>query len=104
MVASAFGPRFADAVFALRPGVWHGPVESGYGLHLVRVSSKDAGWRRDFAEVRTQVLERWREQKQRESEAGFFKRLMEKYDVVVDDGLKAVIDPRTIKPVADTTR
>jgi len=104
MVASAFGPRFADAVFALRPGAWHGPVESGYGLHLVRVSSKDPGRRRDFAEVRDQVLDRWREQKQRESEAGFFKRLMEKYDVVLDDGLKAVIDPRTIKPVADTTR
>jgi hypothetical protein len=28
---------------------------------------------------------------------------MEKYDVVVDDGLKSVIDPRTIKPIADTT-
>src|SRR5206468_12540143 len=72
MVASAFGPRFADAVFALRPGAWHGPVESGYGLHLVRVSEKDPGRRRDFAEVRDQVVERWREQKQRESEAGFF--------------------------------
>jgi len=104
MVASVFGPRFADVVFTLRPGAWHGPVESGYGLHLVRVSSKDAGRRRDFAEVRDQVLDRWREQKQHESEAGFFKRLMEKYDVVLDDGLKAVIDPRTIKPVADTTR
>ena len=103
-VASAFGPRFAEAVFALRPGAWHGPVESGYGLHLVRVSEKDLGRRRDFAEVRAEVVERWREQKQRESEAGFFERLMEKYDVVLDDGLKSIIDPRTIKPVAGTTR
>jgi PPIC-type PPIASE domain len=103
-IASAFGPRFAEAVFALRPGAWHGPVESGYGLHLVRVSEKDPGRRRDFAEVRAEVVERWREQKQRESEAGFFERLMEKYDVVLDDGLKSIIDPRTIKPVAGATR
>jgi hypothetical protein len=103
-VATAFGPRFAEAVFALRPGAWHGPVESGYGLHLVRVSEKDPGRRRDFAEVRAEVVERWREQRQRQSEARFFKRLMEKYDVVLDDGLKSIIDPRTIKPVAGATR
>jgi PPIC-type PPIASE domain len=104
VVASAFGPQFADAVFALRPGAWHGPIESGYGLHLVRVWNKDPGRRRDFAEVKAQLGERWREQKQREAERRFFKRLMEKYDVVLDDGLTSVIDPRTIKPVADTTR
>ena len=37
-VSGQFGKEFAHAVFALQPGAWHGPIESGYGLHLVRVS------------------------------------------------------------------
>jgi hypothetical protein len=36
-IASIFGARFADRVTELPPGAWHGPVESGYGVHLVFV-------------------------------------------------------------------
>jgi hypothetical protein len=49
-------------------------------------------------------VERWREQRQRETEAAFFDRLLEKYDVVLDDSLKALIGPLTIRPVAATSR
>jgi parvulin-like peptidyl-prolyl cis-trans isomerase-like protein len=95
-VASVFGPEFAAAVFALRPGAWHGPLESGFGAHLVRVSSTDPGRRRAFAEVRPQVRDRWREQKQRENESRFFDQLMSKYDVVIDEGVKSAIGPLTL--------
>jgi hypothetical protein len=37
------------------------------------------------------VLERWREQQQREAEARFFERLMAKYEVLIDDSVKAAI-------------
>ncbi|HKQ24903.1 MAG TPA: peptidylprolyl isomerase [Burkholderiales bacterium] len=90
-VAGAFGPEFARAVFELQPGAWHGPLESGYGLHLVRVAAAQPGRRRDFAEVRPMVLERWREQQLREAEARFFERLMAKYEVLIDDSVKAVV-------------
>jgi parvulin-like peptidyl-prolyl isomerase len=92
-VASAFGPEFARAVFALPEGGWHGPLQSGYGVHLVRVASADPGRRRDFADVRPQLLERWRERRQRAAEATFFERLMSKYEVVIDEDLKSLIGP-----------
>jgi parvulin-like peptidyl-prolyl isomerase len=95
-VANAFGPQFARAVFALRPGAWHGPLESGYGVHLVRVAAAEPGQQRSFADVRSQLLERWREQRQRESEARFFTRLMEKYEVVVDESVKSIIGSLTM--------
>src|SRR5262249_48343258 len=38
-VAAQFGRDFASAVFALTPDAWHGPIQSAYGLHLVRVSA-----------------------------------------------------------------
>jgi len=90
-VAAAFGPEFARAVFKLQPGAWHGPLESGYGVHLVRVAHAQPAQRRDFEEVRPLVLERWREQQQREAEARFFERLMAKYEVLIDDSVKAAI-------------
>lgn len=83
-VAATFGPQFAQAVFELEPGAWQGPIESGYGHHMVRVSSALPAERRDFAEVRPLVLERWREQQQRDAEARYFERLRAKYKVVVE--------------------
>lgn len=103
-VASAFGPDFARAVLALSPGAWHGPLQSGYGFHLVRVTQVEAPRRRPFPEVKDQVLERWREQKQRESEARFYERLREKYAVVIDDDVKAAVGPLTLVPPAQAAR
>lgn len=37
-VAATFGTGFADALAALPEESWAGPVESGFGLHLVRVA------------------------------------------------------------------
>lgn len=103
-VASAFGPAFAHAVLALSPGSWHGPLESGYGLHLVRVASMEPARRRTFAEVRAQVLERWREQMQRESEARFYERLRKKYEVVIDADVKSAVGPLTLVPPLEAAR
>ncbi len=98
-VAAAFGPQFARAVFELQPGAWHGPLESGYGLHLVRVAAAQPARPRDFAEVRPMVLERWREQRLREAEASFYERLMSKYEVLLDDSVKALVgEPLTLAP------
>ncbi len=38
-VAKDFGPPFAKALFVQKPGAWAGPIESGYGWHLVFVDS-----------------------------------------------------------------
>jgi len=103
-VASAFGPDFASAVFELQPGAWRGPIESGYGLHLVRVSSMNPGRPRPLTEMRAQVVERWREQKQREAEAMLFTRLMDKYEVVLDESVKSVVGPLPLRLVAHPTR
>jgi hypothetical protein len=90
-VAGQFGREFADAVFALKPGAWNGPIESGYGLHLVRVSKIKPANRREFSEVKTQVVEYWRQQRQRSDNEKYFVSLLKKYDVVMDDNVKPLI-------------
>lgn len=38
-IAKEFGPPFAVAIEKLKPGSWQGPIESGYGWHLVFVDT-----------------------------------------------------------------
>ena len=58
-VRQDFGSNFASALPRLRPGVWEGPVESGFGFHLVKVTAKNALAPPKFGEVRGQVLADW---------------------------------------------
>jgi parvulin-like peptidyl-prolyl isomerase len=90
-VANAFGPDFERAVFALEPGAWRGPIRSGYGLHLVRVSTLQAAQARPFAEVRGLVLEEWRREQEKLAAAQFIARLRNKYELVVDESVKPLI-------------
>jgi hypothetical protein len=92
-VAAQFGKEFADAVFAQPAGAWHGPEESPYGLHLVRVLEVKPGRQRDFSEVKSQILERWRDERQREENEKYFAGLLSKYEVVLDDSVKPIVGP-----------
>ena len=96
VIANTFGQAFADEVFALAPSTWHGPVASGYGLHLVRVNRVDPGLPREFAKVKAEVLERWREQRRREGVDRYFAGLLSKYAVVVDASVQPLLGPQGI--------
>ena len=58
-IAKEFGPSFAQSVFALEPGGWKGPIESGYGWHLVFVESSTPSRVPAFAEVESDVKTAW---------------------------------------------
>lgn len=38
-----FGRGFTQAVLTIKPGVWQGPVESGYGWHAVKLTEIEPG-------------------------------------------------------------
>ena len=54
-----FGPQFALAVAKLPIGSWQGPIESGFGWHLVFVDSAIPGHVPDFEEVEPEVKTAW---------------------------------------------
>ena len=58
-IAKDFGPSFATALFKLTPGSWHGPIESGFGWHLVFVDSIVPGRIPAFEEVEGDVKTAW---------------------------------------------
>ena len=54
-----FGPQFARAVATLAPASWQGPVESGFGWHLVYVDTVIPGRVPAFEESESDVRIAW---------------------------------------------
>ncbi len=58
-IAKEFGPQFAVAVEKLKPGSWQGPIESGYGWHLVYLDTVIPGRIPAFEEMEPDVKTAW---------------------------------------------
>jgi peptidyl-prolyl cis-trans isomerase C len=86
-VAKDFGPAFARALFEIEPGSWQGPIESGYGWHLLWVESFVPARVPTFEEVEPEVREAWVEEQRAEFERKAFDRMKARYTVVVPDDL-----------------
>ena len=80
-IAGLFGAAFADAVSALPPGGWRGPVESTYGMHLVRVRERTPARTPRLDEVRDRVAADLREERRREQSRAAYRALRDGYDV-----------------------
>lgn len=83
-VSRLFGSQFANAVFNLPVGEWQGPVNSGYGLHLVRVSLRTGSEPRALDEVRDKVRDEWQAQQQRKHNEAFYEALRNRYEVIIE--------------------
>jgi peptidyl-prolyl cis-trans isomerase C len=82
-VAKEFGPDFAKAMFRLNPGAWEGPIQSGYGWHLVFVDAIEPSRAPPFEEMEPDVKSAWLDQKQAEIKRAAFEAMRERYTVVV---------------------
>jgi parvulin-like peptidyl-prolyl isomerase len=58
-LAKEFGPQFVVALEKLKPGSWQGPIESGYGWHLVYVDTVIPGRIPAFEEMEPDVKTAW---------------------------------------------
>ena len=83
-IANAFGQEFAQQVDEAPVGQWAGPIESSFGLHLVRVDDRAVGKAPTLAEVRPIVLREWQSDARREHSSSFLATLRAKYDVRVE--------------------
>ena len=84
-VRRQMGSGFAEAVMKLEPGQWHGPVLSGFGVHLVYVYDLQKAPPPEFGTVQARVLEDWQAKKREEFNAEFLKSLKERYEIVVEE-------------------
>ena len=102
-VAKQFGERFAAKLLSLTPGQWQGPVESGFGVHLVLVSERSAGRLPALAEVRDAVRREWGNARRLEANEKFYQELQKHYTVTIE-GLESAADVASARLVMGTNR
>lgn len=81
---NTFGEKFASAISALPVGSWQGPIDSGYGAHLVYVAKNTPSRLPDLAEVREQVRRDYFDARRREATDKFYNALLHRYTVRIE--------------------
>ena len=88
-IDGVFGVGFFDELIAVPIDVWAGPVESGYGVHLVRVEESLPANSLPLGEVRDVVLREWRSAKATELRDQIYARLRARYEIMLPDDFSA---------------
>lgn len=79
-----FGSGFSEALAQLPEGKWSGPVTTAFGLHLVRVTAREAFRPQPLAEVAGQVRRDVMQARREEHNRAALARLRARYQVVYE--------------------
>jgi hypothetical protein len=82
-VERQFGLAFANSIGKLPLGMWSGPVESGFGMHLVRVRNQQAPQKPQLSAVRQPVENDWRLATVKQREAKAYQTLLDGYTIQI---------------------
>jgi hypothetical protein len=84
VIAKQFGESFAAAVARLPLGRWQGPIDSGYGAHLVYVGAREAGRMPALDDVRDAVRREWANAQRLEANDAFYRDLLKRHTVTIE--------------------
>ncbi len=79
-----FGQEFSTSLASLKTGKWMGPVNSGYGIHLVYIAEKTESTVPELADVKEAVMRDWQSTNRRETNEKFFIALRQRYTVTIE--------------------
>ena len=82
-LAKEFGPQFVVALEKLKPGSWQGPIESGYGWHLVYVDTVIPGRIPAFEEMEPDVKTAWLSEQKQQAWQKTYAEMRAKYTVLL---------------------
>ena len=87
-VSRLFGTVFTEGLQGIETGRWSGPVESGFGLHLVFIEERVAGRAPALGEVREAVQREWLSQQRKAAVDGLYERLAQNYTIEIESLLE----------------
>jgi hypothetical protein len=90
LIVRDFGAAFSEQLAKLPLGEWTGPVASGMGAHLVRVSARTPAEMPPISAVRQQASRELENERRERSRAESYRKLRESYTVVIESNLPKV--------------
>ncbi len=81
-VRSVFGADFLEAILQLEPGRWEGPVQSGYGLHLVYVYARQDSYIPEWQAVKFHIRDDMAREAKKAAKELFYTEILRNYQIV----------------------
>lgn len=91
-ISQTFGAEFAEELDKAPLGQWTGPITSGFGVHLIRVSERTPGRVPALGEVRDAVAREWTNARRKELDDQRFAELLKRYVVNIENPLATETD------------
>lgn len=91
-VSAAFGELFAEAVVRLPIGEWQGPVSSGYGLHLVKVTEREESRVPEWREVAMRVINDMEFEAKAAARDQLYQEIAQNYEVYLDNEVREFLE------------
>lgn len=89
LIARDFGEEFAKKLESLPMNVWQGPIASGFGAHVVRVTERKPSTLPALAAIRPLVLREWENERRVRNRAESYQSMLKNYKVVIASKLPA---------------
>ncbi|MFA3920347.1 peptidyl-prolyl cis-trans isomerase [Ruegeria hyattellae] len=84
-VDATFGRGFSGVIAPMHPGIWTGPVPSGYGQHLVRITETRPAQLPPLEGIRENVVQQWRRKVSVELSQAQYEKLAGQYQITMPD-------------------
>jgi hypothetical protein len=84
-ISALLGSTFTQQLMQLEPGDWTGPIESPYGVHLVRIDRVVESVVPPLEEIRRNVRREWWVVRREASREAMIDALREKYRITIED-------------------
>lgn len=84
-IARTFGEEFYAALAGLDVGDWRGPIKSGFGFHLVKITEIWPASTSSFDAVRERVRSDWLASERSRIAIAAYEKLRQKYQVVIEN-------------------
>lgn len=86
-LAGILGETFARSLFGLEPGSWQGPIESGYGWHLVWIDALELKRVPAFEDVKPEVKRNWIAERRVQGKRKLYEAIRARYKVILPEFL-----------------
>jgi hypothetical protein len=83
-VTKQFGEKFAAKLGEISPGQWQGPVESGFGVHVVFLAERTQGRLPPLEDVREAVRREWDSARRLEANEKIYQEMLKRYTVTIE--------------------
>jgi hypothetical protein len=84
-ISALLGGTFTQQLLQLEPGDWAGPIESPYGVHLVRIDRTVESIVPPLAAIRRDVRREWLVDRRKTSRDVMIEELRSKYRITIED-------------------